>query len=63
MPSRKVAPVKKKRVDIRRLDESLSDESDLSSNELEHQRATNEAILSDAFSVNIIVSVLLLLPG
>ena len=63
MSSSKVAPVKKRRVNTRRLDESSSDESDLSSNESDHQRAKNEAILSDAFSVSIIVSVLLLLPG
>ena len=59
MPSSKVAIAKKRRVDTRRLDETSSDKSDLSSNTSDHQRATNEAILSDAFSVSIIFSVLL----
>ena len=63
MPSSKVAPVKKRRIDTKRLDESLFDESDLSTNASNHQRAANEAILSDAFSVSITVGVLLLLPG
>ena len=55
MPSSKVAIAKKRRVDTRRLDETSSDKSDLSSNTSDHQRATNEAILSDAFSVLFLV--------
>ena len=55
MPTSKAAPVKKKRVGKRRLDDSSSDESDLSSNKLDHQRAT--------ISVSVIPSALLLFPG